>query len=60
MCANDGRLGLPLDIGALCMEVKDFGEAVQHLNQAQELIPNNIKLLMRRARAHTSKGGRGV
>ena len=44
-----------MNIGAVCVELKDFGEAVQHLNKAQEIVPNNIKLLMRRARAHVGK-----
>lgn len=50
------RAACLMNIGAVCIETKHLGEAVRHLNEAHAILPNNIKLLMRRARAHAGRG----
>ena len=41
---------------AACMGMQDFGEAVKYADQALDLFPHNLKLMIRRARANCSRG----
>jgi tetratricopeptide (TPR) repeat protein len=38
------------------MGMQAFGEAIRNLNEANRIVPNHPKLLMRRARAFTQRG----
>jgi len=44
-----------MNIASVCIGMKDYGEAIEHLNKAEEVWPEptgNFKLYTRRARAH--------
>ena len=45
-----------MNIGAVHMAVHDFGAAIGTLTEANELMPNHPKLLIRRARAFIGRG----
>jgi len=45
-----------MNLGAVCMAMKHFGEAVEHLDEAEKLLPNDPRLLCRRGRAQVGRG----
>jgi len=53
---DKNRLACLMNLGAACMAMKLYGEAVNHLNDALELSPDNPRVLRRRGRAHRGRG----
>ena len=50
------KLACLMNLGSVCMAMKHFGEAVEHLDDAEKLLPNDPRLLCRRGRAHVGRG----
>ena len=53
---DKNRAATLMNIAATHMGVQAFGEAIRNLNEANRIVPNHPKLLMRRARAFTRRG----
>ena len=53
---DKNRLACLMNLGAVCMAMKLYGEAVSHLNDALELSPDDPRVLRRRGRAHRGRG----
>lgn len=50
------RLACLANLGACCMEMKLFGEAIGHLDEYLLTDPENVRIVMRRGRAHAGRG----
>ena len=53
---DKNRAATLMNVAATHMGMQAFGEAIRNLNEANRIVPNHPKLLMRRARAFTQRG----
>ena len=53
---DKNRAATLMNVAAAHMGMQAFGEAIRNLNEANRIVPNHPKLLMRRARALTRRG----
>lgn len=53
---DKNRMATLMNIAAVNMATQDFGAAISRLTEANRILPNHPKLLMRRARAFTERG----
>lgn len=52
---NVNRAKCLMNLAASSMAIQNYGDAVRDLNEANMLLPNDKKILLRRARANTRK-----
>jgi len=50
------KLACLMNLGSACMGLKLYGEAIEHLNEADEENPDDKRLLLRRGRAYAYRG----
>jgi len=53
---NVNRAKCLMNLAASSMAIQNYGDAVRDLNEANMLLPNDKKILLRRARANTHQG----
>jgi len=53
---DNNKTACLMNLAAVCMAMEDYGEAIGHLEKVEEMEPANVKMLLRRARAHRARG----